>query len=280
MEATQLIHWMRQPESLNNESLAKLKEALEAYPCFTTLRMLYQKNLLELQDGRFTGELVRTAISTPDRRRLFLFMEGLTQENLPGAANISSAQQDDFSLIDRFLRQSTEQVSPIEQWMPETETPSVAAAVQKPALTTDEVVDEFGLGGFTLDYLKDTNPSNASSTPLQGHEWIDAYLEHEHPILSGKLMEQPMDRSMVHHQQDNGPVADDLSENEAVEALIDTLPEDSFSEALAKIYLKQKRYDKALEIIKSLRLKYPEKNSYFADQIRFLEKLILLQQNN
>ncbi|MDY5978814.1 MAG: tetratricopeptide repeat protein, partial [Phocaeicola plebeius] len=29
------------------------------------------------------------------------------------------------------------------------------------------------------------------------------------------------------------------------------------------------------EIIKKLNLKYPKKNTYFADQIRFLEKLII-----
>ncbi len=48
-----------------------------------------------------------------------------------------------------------------------------------------------------------------------------------------------------------------------------------FTESLAKIYIKQRRYEKALEIIKKLSLKYPEKNIYFADQIRFLEKLII-----
>ena len=51
--------------------------------------------------------------------------------------------------------------------------------------------------------------------------------------------------------------------------------EDYFTETLAKIYVKQQRYDKALEIIKKLNLKYPKKNTYFADQIRFLEKLII-----
>ena len=52
--------------------------------------------------------------------------------------------------------------------------------------------------------------------------------------------------------------------------------EDTFlTESLAKIYIKQRRYSKALEIIKKLSLKYPEKNVYFEDQIRFLEKLII-----
>ena len=48
-----------------------------------------------------------------------------------------------------------------------------------------------------------------------------------------------------------------------------------FTETLAKIYVKQHRYSKALEIIKKLSLNYPKKNAYFADQIRFLEKLII-----
>jgi len=52
------------------------------------------------------------------------------------------------------------------------------------------------------------------------------------------------------------------------------LDDSYFTETLAKIYIKQHRYAKALEIIRKLNLKYPKKNIYFADQIRFLEKLV------
>ena len=55
--------------------------------------------------------------------------------------------------------------------------------------------------------------------------------------------------------------------------------EDYFTETLAKIYITQGRYMKAMEIIRRLRLKYPKKNRYFADQIRFLEKLIINNKN-
>lgn len=47
-----------------------------------------------------------------------------------------------------------------------------------------------------------------------------------------------------------------------------------FTESLAKIYIKQGQYQKALHIFEKLNLKYPEKNTYFADQIRFLTKII------
>ena len=45
-------------------------------------------------------------------------------------------------------------------------------------------------------------------------------------------------------------------------------------ESLAKFYIKRKRYRKAYEIIEQLNLNNPEKNIYFAPQLRFLAKLI------
>ena len=60
----------------------------------------------------------------------------------------------------------------------------------------------------------------------------------------------------------------------------DDLDDSYFTETLAKIYIRQQRYEKALEIIRKLNLKYPKKNAYFADQIRFLEKLIINDKSN
>lgn len=47
------------------------------------------------------------------------------------------------------------------------------------------------------------------------------------------------------------------------------------SESLAKIYIKTHRYEQAYEILNGLSLRFPEKSSYFADQLRFLRKLII-----
>ncbi len=51
--------------------------------------------------------------------------------------------------------------------------------------------------------------------------------------------------------------------------------ESLLSESLAKIYIKQGRYERAYEIISGLNLKFPKKSVYFADQLRFLQKLII-----
>lgn len=52
-------------------------------------------------------------------------------------------------------------------------------------------------------------------------------------------------------------------------------PDGLLSESLAKIYIKTRRYEQAYEILNDLSLRFPEKSSYFADQLRFLRKLIL-----
>ncbi|MDO4511313.1 MAG: hypothetical protein Q4B68_05815 [Bacteroidales bacterium] len=51
--------------------------------------------------------------------------------------------------------------------------------------------------------------------------------------------------------------------------------ESMLSESLAKMYISRRNYSKALEIIENINLNFPEKSIYFADQIRFLRKLVL-----
>ena len=100
---------------------------------------------------------------------------------------------------------------------------------------------------------------------MKGHELIDNFIEKSEtdPVVYLKPMRE-----------------DPSKDAESEDAIAEDVPADDyddscFTETLAKIYVKQQRYSKALEIIKKLSLKYPKKNAYFADQIRFLEKLII-----
>jgi hypothetical protein len=49
------------------------------------------------------------------------------------------------------------------------------------------------------------------------------------------------------------------------------------TETLARVYLEQKKYQKAIQAYEILILKYPEKSSFFADRILDIKHL---QQNN
>lgn len=54
-----------------------------------------------------------------------------------------------------------------------------------------------------------------------------------------------------------------------------TAESSSLTESFVRILIKNRNYAKALEIISEINLKNPKKSIYFADQIRFLKKLII-----
>lgn len=95
-------------------------------------------------------------------------------------------------------------------------------------------------------------PEEEPIKPLKQQDLIDKFIASNPKIhLSDKFeYEEPQN----------------LTQNEVSESV--------FTESLAKIYIKQGQYEKALHIFEKLNLKYPEKNTYFADQIRFLTKII------
>ena len=72
-----------------------------------------------------------------------------------------------------------------------------------------------------------------------------------------------------------GPIGSEPESHTNVPIIPETdISESIFTESLAKIYIKQKQYDKAKRIFEKLNLKFPEKNRYFADQIEKIDKLI------
>lgn len=121
--------------------------------------------------------------------------------------------------------------------------------------------DKFSLeaeGAAAVDYVSAylKEPEESDDVPkLRGQELIDDFLSAGNEKITLQL------------RNENEVETNAIQEDEA--------PENSFfTETLANIYIKQGKYDKALEIIRRLCLEYPNKNRYFADQIRFLDKVV------
>lgn len=257
----QLYQWIKHPECLNRETLFELRTLLARYPYFQTARLLYLKNLYLLHDITFGEELRRAALYVTDRRVLFSLVEGekyalkdLKKEN-PTGENPSLDRT--LSLIDAFLSSLPEEQ--------EKEIP----------LPVSPVMD------YSTYLMQDAPHEEPADAPkLKGQDWIDSFLEKSstEPLLSqpSSVVESEEKPLVVEEEKEKQTLVVEENEAEEEEASTEILDDESyFTETLAKIYVKQQRYSKALEIIRRLNLKYPKKNAYFADQIRFLEKLII-----
>ncbi len=83
MNITDFYNYLNKPELLTTSSLKELEEVIERYPYFQAARMLYLKNLHLLHDDRFQVTLTQTSMYMPNRRVLYHFIHGLTEETVP-----------------------------------------------------------------------------------------------------------------------------------------------------------------------------------------------------
>ena len=119
------------------------------------------------------------------------------------------------------------------------------------------------------------------SKPSEEHKEEESGGDRTLSLINSFLLEMPDEQSsesgldLTPTTEDYFLTEDNVSDTENVDTEVEDLDDAYFTETLAKIYIKQRRYGKALEIIRKLNLKYPKKSIYFADQIRFLEKLVI-----
>ena len=71
MNKQRFIEVLKNPALLNEKTLDPLKEILEEYPFFQAGRMLWIKNLHQLDHIRYNNELKFAAAHVSDRARLF-----------------------------------------------------------------------------------------------------------------------------------------------------------------------------------------------------------------
>ena len=247
MNAVEFDRYVQDPETIPAEAVGELKEIVRSYPFFQAALFLYLKVLWKTGSVDFAKELERVAISVPDRRLLYVLLKG--DEVLSDPTADVRDNRDSFDLINAFLGESKEP-----EWHDDGK--SVGELLHYDGPTASE------------DYLQGQSPEemdSSNSSKLKHQDLIDSFLENN-----------PAEAKIELPQNEEGAKeAEGFILEADNEIAVKPLDKSYFTETLARIYVKQKRYDKALQIIKNLSLKYPEKNVYFADQMRFLEKLII-----
>lgn len=248
MDLKELI---RHPERMDRDTLFELRSLLALYPYFQTARLLMLQNLYLLHDASFDEELRRAAIYITDRKVLFNLVEAAHYQlrQAPAAPPvIEDKEKRTKQLIDHFLDTIPPEDEEEEKTAKRTPTPADA--------TIDYVA-------YLLQCEANEKAAKVEQLPqMKGQNLIDNFLEQEQGriMLNDLPTDYPVEEEEVEESEDN--------------------EEEYFTETLARIYIKQGRYQKAYDIIGRLSNKYPQRNAYFADQMRFLEKLIINSNKN
>lgn len=238
MTREELYGYLRSPSTLGVHTLPELRALVELYPYCPTFIYLYLYNLAHIEDLRYSQELHWLSVFLPDRERLYREVEQVALV-VQGAEPTSAEQEDAFALIDSFLSGAKAGGQDLPQEL------------------------SWGVGGMDRDDYFSSVRVRGTASPLETVllRPDEATARRGGAVVSSKAAES------------GATGAEDLPSRE-LEDDVD-LDEALFTETLAAIYIKQGRYDKALRMIHAISLNYPKKNRFFAQQIRFLERLIL-----
>lgn len=275
---------IQHPEHFDRETLYDLRSLLALYPYYQTARILLLQNLYLLHDPSFDEELRRASIYITDRRVIFQMIEAAHyQIHKSIAKKKEEPEKEDrtSSLIDNFLdSMPQEREGEEEKKHHRKPTPADAAVDYVAYLMECEADNETEQTDSNSEKNTDTaekeKPAGDRTTEL-----IDNFIE------DGGFNIHLDDKEPENKEDDS---SDNLSREQEYEEFSEKTPEEEqseednsnegyFTETLARIYIKQGKYNKALEIIQRLNLNYPKKSVYFADQMRFLEKLIINNKN-
>ncbi len=315
MNTTDFTYILQNPENITTDQTQDLQKLIAEFPYTQSARALYLKELKNKESYKYNQELKITAAYTTDRSILFDYItsEAFNQNEISQIIKQNSEhlkgfvvnEADDISVdksvtIDDALKEhikNTEGVLDPDLFKEKVKIDDVANFLSLQNSTPEQVIldidaknieetpeetlqigkplefDKSETHSFT-EWLKitsfkpinrdvvitpskekkDDTPQKTKNLITKKFELIDKFLESNPKIVPTK------EASKVHIKTE------------------DTVKHDGLmTETLARIYLEQKNYEKAIQSYKILSLKYPEKSGFFADQIKAVKQL---QENN
>ena len=263
MNISEFTSLLDNKRSITIDQTNAIEDILESYPYFQAARMIHLKGLKNQHSFKYNSALKSTAAYTTNRTVLFDFITANTLDN----SNALEKQQEiidtnevvDLEIVDQSEKSQSDKGL--------TEEVEVKKAEEKLKIGKPLVFDLSEMHSFS--------------------EWLQ--LTDVKPIVREEILEDKPIKKQSKEQQEkfdiieqfitSKPKLETKTTIENIDVSFESVVEDGtlMTETLARVYLEQKKYDKAIQAFKILSLKYPEKSSFFADRIKAIK---FLQKNN
>jgi len=300
MKTLNIIDYIKDFRKLDEKTLNEINQLIEKYPYFHALYLLWIKNLQKVNIN-IEKYLPLIAIRVVDRKKLYYYLnnneeneqickEETTIDNkIETNLSLDEKQAGEIKSQDNIAKIKEEKVLQSENTEIIKEEKKYKKNISKSLKNNisntlsnqiDEIENLSGEPYFLViennvkkdDVLKDIEKDNefeilGSKDVLIGKEKADIKnIKNYKDYLIERFIEKGHEKIVV--KPEELTEQKDISEDSVKEH------EDFFTETLAKIFLKQGNYNKAIYAYEKLILKYPEKSDYFAKKIEEIKKLI------
>jgi tetratricopeptide (TPR) repeat protein len=283
MTTSEITTLLNKPFFINDKQTSALENVVQEFPYFQPARALYLKGLYNQNSFKYNYALKVTAAHTTDRSVLFDFItsdEFITINEEKKSANeteILEIQVENSVVVAPYkIEQSI--IDSIKASGNEIEENEEILTVADPVF---EIAKENLEIGKPLEF--------SSKEKYSFQEWLQLAkikpIIREENTMASEISETDIEKQKKNELIDKfieaNPKIPPIKSNTSVSAFIfEPSKEDNsylMTETLARVYLEQHKYQKAIQAYEILILKYPEKSSFFADRILDIKNL---QQNN
>ncbi|MCL6461524.1 MAG: hypothetical protein I4O51_06605 [Flavobacterium micromati] len=283
MNITDYIYLINKPDVIHQEKQTEaLEKVMDEFPYFQSARAIQLKGLYNQNSFKYNTALKITAAHSTDRSVLFDFITS-----------------DTFTSIDKLLYERKNEAT-------------LEIEVKDSVILGDEIIPEIKLTKLEqsiLTSIKESTVIETENSPKTIEEKLyigkplDFSKREQHSFQEWLQLSrsQPIERAKLPINDEPLAVIDEekRKKTELIDKFIETSPKISavkhgtpssvsfdinandnshlMTETLARVYLEQKKYQKAIQAYEILILKYPEKSSFFAERISDIK---ILQHNN
>lgn len=279
------------PNFLGKEHLEFLNSFIREYPNFYLAHQLLLKAYHNTGDPRFQRQLEITSLLSPNREELYFFINGKGEPMLKGDKEDENEKEETPILSITPSNQEEEEAE--EKELPEKlpikiENETANLTVETAVFRIEDIPRK--LPNLNEQDEEKRNASDEVSEISEKNDTPVVKVTDFYSWLESKTQKNQKQAKITpaqSHQKDTESLLDTfIKNNPSISPLDknDIQPKKHYkiepdiqgfsTETLARIFIKQKNYRKAIEVYEQLSLKIPEKKAYFATQILLLQDLL------
>ncbi|WP_348813454.1 tetratricopeptide repeat protein [Flavobacterium maritimum] len=281
MNITDYTYLINKPDTITEKQTEALGNVLDEFPYFQSARALRLKGLYNQNSFKYNFALKVTAAHTADRTVLFDFITSDSFTAIQkGYYDKKISELLDINVVDSEIVLSQEKTEPINK-LEQSILTSIKESSTSEADENTKIAEEKLEIGKPLDFSKNEQHSFQEWLQLSRTQPIERKPEPEKIVEPLPIDETKKKKAeLIDKFIETSPKISPIKQGPIPTPTFNINNDDNsylMTETLARVYLEQKKYQKAIQAYEILILKYPEKSSFFANHISDIK---ILQQNN